>query len=323
MPATCQCTFSKVTAKSVARKRAGRRRLCLTSRGSRAARRAPRRASPRQLAPLVRASGVPVERAGPPASRRARSSASRMPATSSGATTMPAPVSRIRSRGGTVRRHDGEDRPLGGEVLEDLPREHAAPAAAGLRDQEQQRLRVALELERAAPRRRTGAARAGRRARASRPTRGRRCGSRRRSARRRPSSPDCASASRNGRGSRLPKKLPVCVIRKRSPRLVLEPGEVLEVAAVRDRHAPRRAGSSARASSAIASDTATIASARRATSLATPRSTLLLHADGGALGAAGAGARPSESRRSATHVAPVASFDRRADQVHRARAARS
>ena len=33
------------------------------------------------------------------------------------------------------------------------------------------------------------------------------------------SSPDSASAVRNGRGLRLPKKLPVCVIRKRSPGL--------------------------------------------------------------------------------------------------------
>ena len=40
---------------------------------------------------------------------------------------------------------------------------------------------------------------------------------------------------RNGRGSRFPKKLPVCVIRKRVAAVVLEPGEVVEVAAVRDR----------------------------------------------------------------------------------------
>jgi hypothetical protein len=52
-------------------------------------------------------------------------------------------------RGRALGRDDGEDRALGGEVLEHLPREDAAPAAAGLGDQEQERLRVALQLERA------------------------------------------------------------------------------------------------------------------------------------------------------------------------------
>ena len=77
----------------------------------------------------------------------------------------------------------------------------------------------------------------------ARPTRGRRSGSRRRSAPRRPR-PDSASAVRNGRGSRLPKKLPVCVMRKRSPRRYVEPVEVVEVGAVRDRghRAPRVEG---------------------------------------------------------------------------------
>ena len=54
---------------------------------------------------------------------------------------------------GAVRRHDGEDRPLGREVLEDLAREHALAAAARVRDQEQERLGVALELERGLARR--------------------------------------------------------------------------------------------------------------------------------------------------------------------------
>ena len=54
---------------------------------------------------------------------------------------------------GAVGRDDGEDRPLGGEVLEHLPGEHAPAAAVGLGDQEQQRLGVALQLERAAVRR--------------------------------------------------------------------------------------------------------------------------------------------------------------------------
>ena len=40
---------------------------------------------------------------------------------------------------------------------------------------------------------------------------------------------------RNGRGSRRPKKLPACVMRKRGLGAMLEPGEIVEVAAVRDR----------------------------------------------------------------------------------------
>ena len=55
-------------------------------------------------------------------------------------------------RGRAVGRDDGEDRPLGGEVLEDLPRQDALAAAARLRDQEEQRLGVPLQLERAAAR---------------------------------------------------------------------------------------------------------------------------------------------------------------------------
>ena len=45
-----------------------------------------------------------------------------------------------------------EDRPLGREVLEHLAAQNALAAPTGLGDQEQQRLRVALELERASPR---------------------------------------------------------------------------------------------------------------------------------------------------------------------------
>ena len=55
-------------------------------------------------------------------------------------------------RGRAVGRDDGEDRPLGREVLEDLPGQDAAAAAARLRDQEEQRLGVTLQLERAAAR---------------------------------------------------------------------------------------------------------------------------------------------------------------------------
>ena len=50
------------------------------------------------------------------------------------------------------------------------------------------------------------------------------------------SSPLSLSAVRNGRGSRLPKNEPVCVMRKRVRRGVLESGEVVEVGAVGDRH---------------------------------------------------------------------------------------
>src|SRR3712207_7195543 len=47
----------------------------------------------------------------------------------------------------SVGRHGREDRSLGRQVLEDLAREDAAPAAAGLRDQEKQCLRVARSEE--------------------------------------------------------------------------------------------------------------------------------------------------------------------------------
>ena len=54
---------------------------------------------------------------------------------------------------GAVRRHDGKDRPLRGEIFEDLAAQHALAAPACLRDQQQQRLRVALQLERPPARR--------------------------------------------------------------------------------------------------------------------------------------------------------------------------
>jgi hypothetical protein len=55
--------------------------------------------------------------------------------------------------GGAVRRHDREDRPLRRQILEDLPGEDALAAAARLGDEQQERLGVALQLERAAARR--------------------------------------------------------------------------------------------------------------------------------------------------------------------------
>ena len=159
------------------------------------ARRAPRRGR-RGRAARGRPAPAASRSARPPATARG---APRAPpwsaATSSGATTTPAPVSRISSAaapsGGTAARIG----PLGGEVLEDLPRQHALAAAVRLRDQEQQRLGVALQRERLAPRDVRDAARAGRRARAPPPTRGRRT---RKSPTKRAttsSSPDSASAA--------------------------------------------------------------------------------------------------------------------------------
>src|SRR5439155_36345 len=74
------------------------------------------------------------------------------------------------------------------------------------------------------------------------------------------STPDRSSAVRNGRGSRLPKNEPACVIRKRGPRRYSSPAkssksEPLAIVTT----AP--CGSSARVSSATASETVTTASA--------------------------------------------------------------
>ena len=112
-------------------------------------------------APLVRERG-----SSGPARHRAWSSrnAVTIPSTSSGATTLAGARLAQQLGGGAVGWHEREDRPLGREVLEHLAGQHALAAAVGLRDQEQQRLGVALELERAAARARTGSARAGRRA---------------------------------------------------------------------------------------------------------------------------------------------------------------
>ena len=56
-------------------------------------------------------------------------------------------------RGGlAVERDGGDDRALGGEVLEDLPGEDGAAAAARVGNEKEERLRVALERERLPPR---------------------------------------------------------------------------------------------------------------------------------------------------------------------------
>ena len=151
---------------------------------------------------------------------------------------------------------------------------------------------------------RTGSARAGRRARAL-SAHSRSAGAEvAEEARRRRRGRTRASAVRNGRGSRLPKKLPACVIRKPLAGRVLEPGEVVEVGAVRDRHdlarraearAPRRRSRRRRT---------TIASAERATSRATPLVDLAPSRARPALSARRCGCATSESRRSATQARP-------------------
>ena len=172
-------------------------------------------------------------------------------------------------RGRAVGRDGGEDRPLGREVLEDLPGQDAPAAAARLRDQEEQRLGVPLQLERAAARDVAEQLDAGRRDRATPRTRGRRRGSRRRSGRRRRRgrSPRARAGTASGRACRG--SGPACVIRRRSLAWCSRPAKSSKsqpFAIV----TTLPFGSSARISSAIASDTATIASACEATSLPTP-----------------------------------------------------
>ena len=189
VPATFQCTFSNVTQKTLARKRKLVSCLMRAAPGGRAS------SSTRvRRETFVRHSSRERarRRACRPASGRAgRAARPTIPSTSSGATTTPAPASRISSRGGAVGRHDGEDRPLGREVLEHLAAEHALAAAARLRDQEQQRLGVALQLERAAARRVGDQLEPVAERQLPRPTRGRSSGSRRGSARRRRRGRDC------------------------------------------------------------------------------------------------------------------------------------
>ena len=80
-------------------------------------------------------------------------SAAVIPATSSGATTTPAPASRISSAaapsGGTTARIGRS----AARYSNTFPREHALAPAARVGDQQEQRLRVALQLERPAARR--------------------------------------------------------------------------------------------------------------------------------------------------------------------------
>ena len=93
-----------------------------------------------------------------PARQRSRSAVSSrsIPSMSSGATTTPGAGLPEQLGGGPVGRDEREDRPLGRQVLEHLAGEDAPAAPARLGDQEQERLGVALQLER-----RGGAARRG------------------------------------------------------------------------------------------------------------------------------------------------------------------
>ena len=152
-PASSQCTFSNVTEKSVARKKkpVKRSRVSAPPPPGRP-RNPPRGCGARAVA------ATPPRAASRPAGRRASApsssaSAARIPSTSSGAATTPAPGLPDQLGGRAVGRHDGEDRPLRREVLEHLAREHALAAPGRVGDQQEQRLGVALELQRLAPRR--------------------------------------------------------------------------------------------------------------------------------------------------------------------------
>ena len=238
----------------------------------------------------------------PARSARAGRAPTPMPSTSSGATTTPAPVSRSSSAaapsGGTTARIGRS----AARYSKTLPGQHALAAAARVGDQQQQRLGVPLELERLAPGRvrqepeavaeaellgpdPVGRAEVAEEARLD-------------------VEPGLARArSGTACGSRLPKKLPACVIRKRSPR---------RYSSRRSRRSRSRSrssttgplGRSARVSSAIASETATIPSAERATSRATS-SEVRSFARTSRLSARRCGCATSESRRSATQRTPV------------------
>ena len=216
-----------------ARRRPGR----AAARSSRASGRAPR--APR------RGRGARAGSASPPGSRSrqaavrrsaraARRARSCIASTSSGGATTPAPVSRIRSAaapsGGTAARIGRSAARYSKTFPERTPLPR--PPASGIRSSSASESRwsssaawrgaYGISSSRSPSPRSSAHSRSAER----KSPRKRAC----------TSSPDSSSAVRNGRGSRLPKKLPVCVIRKRVARRVVEPGEVVEVAAVRDRH---------------------------------------------------------------------------------------
>ncbi len=118
------------------------------------------------------------------------------------------------------------------------------------------------------------------------------------------SRPESASAWRNGRGSRRPKKLPVWVMRKRSDGRRSSPATSSKSAPFGIVTTGPR-GASARVSSEIASETHVIASARPATRRAT-RSCSAAFAFVAVVSARRCACATSESRRSATQRIPVA-----------------
>ena len=318
-PATFHCTFSKVAQKTAARKKNGTRGSLVSSGRQSSSASSSTRASRESLLPLLggQVSAV-LQLPGPPAACRARISASRIAFTSSGATTMPA---RLADRARRRRRPagtDGQDRPLGGEVLEDLPAEDDPRRGPPPRGQEQQdRLGVALELERAALRQRSGCS--------SRPV-----------AEAERSGPlpvggaevadeardDVVEAGLGERGQERPRiALAEEAARVRDPEALAAAG----TRARRSRRSRSRSGSSRtgpcgskpRTSSAIASETATIASACARDEPDDALRRLLLRLHRAFVERGGAAFAAIESRRSATQRDPGRALDRRADQVHR------
>ena len=161
-------------------------------------------------------------RSGPTRGRRAthRGSLRRPP----GSRRRPAPVSRTRSAaapsgGTTARIRVGPPR-----VLVDLPRQHAtsaarrpperggaAPPSRAAAASDSARGRYSTQLEAVSEAERLGPLAIGRRKSPTNRATASRSASR--------------NACRNGRGSRLPKKLPVCVIRKRAPAVYSSPAK--------------------------------------------------------------------------------------------------
>ena len=177
-------------------------------------------------------------------------------------------------RRGAVGRHSGQDRALGREVLENLPRQHSAPTSARFGDQQEESIGIALERERLAARHVRMQLEPVPEPERLRPL---------------PigdaevtdeAGDDVLEAGLCECGQERPRiALPEEAARVRDPKavaaVVLQPGEVVEVGAVED----RRHGSGRferRASSAIASDAATMTSAWRATSRATDALTFSL-----------------------------------------------
>ena len=203
----------------------------------------------------------------------------------------------------TVGWNSREDRAADREVLEDLPRQHALATAACVRDQEEQRLRVALKRERGRARR-VGISSS----RSPRPSRS----AHSRSAERK-SPRNRAIDVESGVGERLQKRLRVSLAEEASGmsdpearrRCVAEPCDIVEVAPVRDRDDP----AARREAPHLVCDRIGDARDGVGASRHEPCHALvdpLLRAHRRRSRRAGADARTRESRRSASHFAPVA-----------------